>query len=97
MSFGEVLKELRTSKGIGIKKMAKDVGLDYTYISKLENSKANPSSKVVGKISEYFSYNADELMLSAGIMPKDIEEILRNNPREAVKYLRRKFLGDRSK
>jgi len=97
MEFGELLKDLRTEKGVSIKKLAKDVGLDYTYISKLENLKVNPSSKVVKRISDYFNYNSDELMLSAGKIPKDIEEILRNNTREAMKYLRRRFSGESSK
>jgi hypothetical protein len=30
-------------------------------------------------------------MLSAGKMPEDIEKILKNNSKEAVEYLRRKF------
>ena len=97
MEFGELLKDLRKKKGVGIKKIAKDVGLDYTYISKLENLKVNPSSKVVKRISDYFNYDSDELMLSAGKIPKDIEEILKSNPRKAVKYLRRRFGGESGK
>jgi transcriptional regulator with XRE-family HTH domain len=93
MPFGDVLRELRAKKGVGIKKMAKDIGLNYTYISKLENSKVNPSSDVVKRISRYFDYSCDELLLAAGKIPDEIKEILINNPREAAKYLRRKFLG----
>ena len=91
MSFGEVLKDLRTKKGLSIKKLAPEVGLNYTYISKLENSKVNPSPKVVKKISRYFHYNSDELLVTAGKIPKDVEEILKNNPKEAIEYLRSKF------
>ena len=94
MAFGVVLRNLRTKKGISIKKMAKDIGLDYTYISKLENSRVNPSSDVVKKISGYLNYSSDELLLLAGKIPDDIKEILINNPREAARYLRRKFLAD---
>ena len=97
MEFGDLLKNLRKKKGVSIKKMAKELGLNYTYISKLENSKVNPSSNVVERISDYFSYNSDELMLSAGKIPKDIEEILRNNPEESVKYLRKRFGADVNK
>jgi len=97
MEFADLLKNLRKKKGVSIKKMAKEVGLDYTYISKLENSKVNPSSKVVKRISNYFGYNSDELLLSAGKIPKDIEEILRSNPQEAVKYFRSRFGGENNK
>lgn len=93
MEFGKLLKDLRVKKGVSIKKMAKEVGINYTYISKLENSKVHPSSKVVGKFSKYLKYDSDELLISAGKIPKDIEQILINNPRETVKYLRSKFGG----
>ena len=91
MTFGRLLRQLRKGKGVGIKTMATELGLNYTYISKLENSKVNPSTKVIKKLSHYFDYGSDELMLVAGKIPKDLEEILRSNPTEAIKYLRSRF------
>jgi len=96
MTFGELLKDLRLKKGKSIKTLGQELGLNYTYISKLENSKVNPSPKNVKKISRYFKYNSDELLLSAGKIPKDIQEILKNHPKEAIDYLRRKFSGGRN-
>ena len=93
MTFGKLLKSLRNEKRVSIKQLAAEVGLNYTYISKLENSKVNPSSKVISKFSDYFNYSSDELMLAADKIPKDILEILKNNPQETVIYLRRRFGG----
>jgi len=93
MTFGKLLKSLRNEKGVSIKQLAAELGLNYTYISKLENSKVNPSSKVISKFSDYFNYSSDELMLAADKIPKDILEILKNNPQETVIYLRRRFGG----
>lgn len=97
MEFGRLLRKLRNEKGISIKKLAPALGLDYSYISKLENFKVNPSPKVIKKLSHYFNYDSDELMLSAGKIPPDIERILKNNPKEAIDYLRRKFGSESSK
>ncbi|MCG2711328.1 MAG: helix-turn-helix domain-containing protein [Candidatus Omnitrophica bacterium] len=97
MKFGKLLKQLRTKKGVSIKKLAVHLGVDYTYISKLENAKVNPSPEVVERFSEYFNYSSDELMVAAGKIPKDIEEILKNNPKKAIDFLRRKFTSDKSK
>ena len=97
MEFSGLIKYLRTKKKVSIKKLAVELGVDYTYISKLENAKVNPSSKVVEKFSEYFNYSSDELMVAAGKIPKDIEEILKNNPKKAIDFLRRKFTSDKSK
>ena len=91
MNFGNVLRALRQGKEVSIKQLAKELGLNYTYISKLENSKVNPSPEVVKKVSHYFNYDSDELMLTADKIPKDIMEILKNNPNEAIKYLRSRF------
>ena len=97
MEFSILLKNLRTRQGISIKKLAAELDVNYTYISKLENSKVYPSPEVISKFSNYFNYSSDELMVAAGKIPKDIQQILKENPKEAIKYLRRRFSGDRSK
>ncbi len=97
MEFSKLLKQLRRNKGVGIKVLAREIDLNYTYISKLENSKVNPSPEVINKFANYFNYNVDELMLAARKIPEDVKDILQNNPVEAIDYLRRKFIVDKSK
>ena len=97
MKFSKLLKSLRTKKGVSIKKLARELGINYTYISKLENSKVNPSREVIDRFSHYFNYSSDELMTAAGKIPRDIEEILKNNPKETINYLRRRFGATKSK
>jgi len=96
MVFGKLLKQLRLKKGVSIKKLAPILGLNYTYISKIENSKTTPSEEVVEKISKYFGYDSDDLLIKAGKMPPDVVDILKNNPEKAISYLREKF-GEKSK
>lgn len=91
MNFPELLKKLRTEKGVSIKKLAPDLDLSYTYISKLENSKSLPSREVIEKIAKYFKYDKDEMMISAGKLPKDVEDIITKNPKEALNFLRTIF------
>ncbi len=93
MTLGETLKKLRSQQGIGIKKLAPQVGLEYTYLSKLENDRARPSEEVVQRLARYFSYDAEELLMLAGRIPEDVQQILRDNPREAVAFRRKRFLG----
>lgn len=91
MTFGSLLRKLRYSQGIGIKKLAPALDLDYTYLSRIENDKSIPSEEVIERISRYFNYNKDELMLSADKIPDDIKRILRENPQEALTYLRERY------
>jgi len=91
MKFGNLLKQLRQNKGLGIKTLAPELKITYTYLSKLENNKVNPSEKAIKRIANYFNYNTDELLLSANKIPEDIKKILQNNPKKAVEFLRKKF------
>ena len=90
-SFGLLLKELRKEKGLSIKKLGSQLDINYSYISKLENNHTIPSEDFIKKVAAIFDYDKEELMLRAGKIPDDIIEILRSNPKEAVKFLRQKF------
>jgi transcriptional regulator with XRE-family HTH domain len=97
MNFGRILRRLRREKGVSIKQLAPAVGVSYTYISKLENSRVSPSPEVVERLSHYFDHDSDELMFAAGKIPKDIITILQSNPQEAASYLRKRFANAASK
>src|SRR2546428_5635915 len=92
-SFGQVLKKLRAQEGIGIKTLAPRLRVDHTYLSKLENDLARPSEDVVVRIAKYFRYDGEELLVLAGRIPPDVQQILRENPREAIDFLRKRFVG----
>jgi len=91
MEFGQILRGLRTRSGIGIKRLAPELQVNYTYLSKLENNEINPSAELVNRVAEYFDYNRDTLLLSAGKIPQEILEILREHPDDALKFLRERF------
>ncbi len=93
--FGKILRRLRADRGVGIKRLAPDLGVTYSYLSKLEGGDVNPSDELVGRVSKYFSHDEGELLLSAGKVPADILEILRTHPHDAVNFLRERFGGTR--
>jgi len=95
-SFGSRIRELRYQRGIGIKRLAPELGVDYSYLSRLENEKVVPSAKLIDRLSEYFDQNKDELMLLADKVPKDVVQILREHPQEALALLRQSFISDGS-
>ena len=68
--------------------------MDYSYLSRVENEKAVPSAKLIERLSEYFDQNKDEMMLLADKVPKDVIQILREHPQEALALLRQSFIGD---
>ncbi len=91
MEFGDILRDLRTKAGLGIKKLGPELDVTYSYISKLENNELRPSEEFIQRVSEYFGYDNDRLLLAAGKVPTEVLEILRDHPEEAVAFLREHF------
>jgi HTH-type transcriptional regulator, competence development regulator len=91
MGVGDIVRQLRKKKGVGIKVLAANVKVDHTYISKIENGYVIPSEEVLTKLANYLEYDKDELMLMADRIPSDIQEILRTQPKEALGFLREQF------
>ncbi len=85
--FGARLRELRKQAGFSQRQLANNVGIDFTYLSKIENGvMPPPSEKVLLKLSEILNTDKDELMTLAGKIPSDIAQILKN--REVLQLLR---------
>jgi transcriptional regulator with XRE-family HTH domain len=89
--FGEILKQLRNEKHLGIKKLAPALGVNYSYLSKLESETTSPSTEMVARVATYFNYDCDRLLLAAGKVPEEVLAILRENPDEALAFLRKRF------
>lgn len=92
--FGQILRDLRNQAGVGIKRLAPELGVTYSYLSKLENNGVAPSEELVEKVARYFNYDRDRLLISAGKVPAEILRILQNNPDDAVDFLRKRFGSD---
>lgn len=91
MEFGDILRTLRTNQGVGIKRLAPELGVSYSYLSKLESNQVRPSEDLVGRVASYFNYDESTLLLSADKVPPDILDILREHPEDAITFLRERF------
>ena len=91
MAFGETLRRLRADQGIGIKRLAPQLGVSYTYLSKLEANVTRPSEELLDRISLYFGCDRDHLYAAADRVPPDILSILREHPEDAIQLLRERF------
>ncbi|HQB28596.1 MAG TPA: helix-turn-helix transcriptional regulator [Paludibacter sp.] len=89
--FGKTFRKLREERGYSIKKLAGSLQVNYTYLSKIENSKSIPSDEFIDKIAEIFNVDAEELKVQAGKIPDDVKRIIKDNPKEVIEYLRGKF------
>ncbi|MDZ4878324.1 MAG: hypothetical protein CLLPBCKN_007759 [Chroococcidiopsis cubana SAG 39.79] len=82
-SFGKVIRQARKAREFSQRELAKLIGVDYTYLSKLENDHAGypPSEDVIHKLSLHLDLPEAELRHLAGrITPDDtkvFEELVR--------------------
>ena len=85
--FGKRLKELREKTGLSQGELAGRIGVNFTYLSKIESgTKPAPSEKVILKLAEALNCDKDELLSSAEKVPPDIAQLLKN--REVLQSLR---------
>lgn len=98
MPFGRKLKELRLKADLTQAELAAAVGVDFTYLSKIENERVEPpSEKIILHLAKVLrarlgaEVDPDELVALAGKIPSDILNRLARDPervRAAIKYLR---------
>lgn len=90
-SFGKLIKTARKDKGYSQRELAKHLGVDFTYLSKLENDRADyaPKEEVIRGLARNLNLNEEELIFLAGRIPQQYEEILKQNPKEMLTLFRR--------
>jgi len=80
-SFGLTLKQLRRDRGISQRQLAESVGVDFSYISKLENDRLPPpASETIVKIAEKLGAVASDLHAAAHKLPESSAEGLAGHP-----------------
>ncbi len=85
--FGTRLRELRKQASLSQRALANKIGVNFSYLSKIESGvMPPPSEQVILRLAEVLDADKDELMLLAGKIPSDIAQILTNQ--KALQLLR---------
>jgi len=87
-TFGQKLRALRRGRGIAQRKLAERAGVDFSYISKLENDRLPPpAADTVVRICEALGVTPDELLAASGKMPPQIQQDIASS-QAAIQFLR---------
>jgi HTH-type transcriptional regulator, competence development regulator len=71
-SFGALVRHEREAKEIGLREMAKKIGVSPTYLSKIERDEFDPPAEdKVRRIAEIIGRDPDELLALAGRVSSD--------------------------
>jgi len=60
---GEKLRVLRQREGLTTRQLGEIIGVDSTYIVRIENGQRRPSIDVVADIARYFKISSDQLIM----------------------------------
>ncbi len=81
MNFGEKLKQLRAERNLTQPQLAQAIGIEQSYLSKLENDKSIPSADIFQSILKAFG--VDVATFLEGVDEKQVHRDLRQVPEVA--------------
>src|SRR3954469_293825 len=87
--FGAFVRGRREAKEIGLREMAKMIGVSPTYLSKIERDEfAPPAEDRVRAIAKIIECDADDLLARGGRVSSDITDIIKRQPVPLTALLR---------
>lgn len=90
-TFGQLIRDARKGKGYSQRELAVLVKLDFTYLSKLENDRADyaPKEDVIRNLAIQLDLDPEELVFLSGRIPERDEQLLKQNYKEMPTLFRR--------
>jgi HTH-type transcriptional regulator, competence development regulator len=83
-TFGQRIRELRKQKNLGQRALAAQVGVSFTYVSRIENENLDfgpyPSDELIRKLAKALDADEDELLLLAQKVPDWIRKRVLERP-----------------
>ncbi|HEV7679298.1 MAG TPA: helix-turn-helix transcriptional regulator [Candidatus Dormibacteraeota bacterium] len=84
-SFGKRIQELRRACGLTQRQLAQQLGIDFTYLSKLENSRGDPpGDQTIRNLAQALKADEEELFALAGKVPSELRAKAAEDPEFAM-------------
>jgi HTH-type transcriptional regulator, competence development regulator len=93
--FGDEIRKARKKKGYTLRQLAPLVEIDFTYLSKLENDRADhpPSEELVRFLAKILNLDEERLIYLAGRITRSDSKLLgdlaKKHPDEIADFFRR--------
>ncbi len=80
MTFGERLRQVRKERGLTLRQLAERVGVDFTYLSKIENGRVayTPAVETIRDLAQTLRVDSIEFLTLAKKLPKELEPLNAN-------------------
>jgi transcriptional regulator with XRE-family HTH domain len=87
-AFGARLRQLRQERQVTMKGLARQLGVDPSFLSRIERGVVAAPEQLVRELSKALGAVEDPLLLLAGHLPPDVEAILLAQPERSIELLR---------
>ena len=84
--FGRYLRDLRKRASLSQRELAQRAGIDFTYLSKIENGRVDPPGEATMRaLASALDADAEDLLARARKMPRDLKQLVaQGSPRKAM-------------
>lgn len=79
-TIGQIFRQARTERSLSLRKAAELLGVDFTYLSKIENGHAQPGLELLSLFAAEFDQDLDMLLLASGRLPDWMLERILEKP-----------------
>jgi len=87
--FGAFIRRKREERDLGLREMAKKIGISPTYLSKCERDEfPPPTEERVREIAKILGCDVDDLLARAGRVSTDVSDIIKRHPVQLAALLR---------
>ena len=88
-TFGGRIQRLRRERNLTQRDVASKLGIDFTYLSKLENNRGDaPGEETVRRLAQVLGVDEEELLAAAGKLPAALRDRAQQDV-EFARFLRR--------
>ena len=87
--FGRTLRQLREGQGIGLRRLAAEIGISATYLSQIElGVLPPPRAEKIEALARVLGREPDALVVLAGRIPSDVIKGVQRHPVEIASLVR---------
>ncbi len=87
MSFGEILRQHRGAAALSLRSLARRLGVDAAYLSRVEKGTVPPSEQLLRGLAAALDWSEDELFLLAGRLPESLRHFVELAPEKVAAAL----------
>ena len=87
-TFGSLVRQERERRKIGLREMARQIGVSPTYLSLVERDEFPPPAEdKVAAIAKIIGFDRDELLALAGKVGSDLQKKIMGKPRATARLI----------